>query len=137
MSTSSKDVLNTCSAAVQNYSEQIINVLYTSSDINNIRLVGGPTASSGRLEVLVKGVWGTVCDDAFRNIDAGVACRTLGFKSGIARGGSFYGRGSGPIFFDDVNCKGYERTLFHCKIDYNTSDCRHHEDAGVACNNLT
>ena len=35
--------------------------------------------SSGRLEVYVDGVWGTVCNVAFDNLDANIACRELGF----------------------------------------------------------
>jgi len=31
------------------------------------------------LEVLRSGVWGTVCDDSFSNVDAQVACYMLGF----------------------------------------------------------
>jgi hypothetical protein len=130
MSTSGKDVLNTCSAAVQN-SEQIINLIQTSVDFNNIRLVGG-SASSGRLEVFIKGTWGTVCDDYFEANEANVACKTLGFKRGIHRHKAYYGEGSGPILFDDVQCKGYERTLFHCKVNY-FHDCEHSEDVGVDC----
>ena len=45
---------------------------------DSLRLVGGPNAGEGRLEVSHNLDWGTVCDDIFENIDAGVACRSLG-----------------------------------------------------------
>jgi len=35
-------------------------------------------ASEGRLEVKVAGIWGTVCDYEFDDVDAGVACYMLG-----------------------------------------------------------
>jgi len=44
-----------------------------------VRLVGGPSSREGRLELNYGGVWGTVCDDYFSDIDATVVCRTLGF----------------------------------------------------------
>ena len=37
------------------------------------------TVSSGRLEVYLDGVWGTVCNVAFDILDANIACRELGF----------------------------------------------------------
>jgi len=43
-----------------------------------IRLAGSNQAREGRLEVNYNGVWGTVCDDFFDNIDASVACLQLG-----------------------------------------------------------
>lgn len=42
------------------------------------RLVNG-TQWTGRLEILYNGIWNTVCDDNFGDVDAQVACRMLGF----------------------------------------------------------
>jgi len=43
-----------------------------------VRLVGSGRQFEGRLEVYYNGVWGTVCDDYFGNVDATVACKSLG-----------------------------------------------------------
>ena len=55
----------------------------TPCDTGQVRLVGGVTNSSGRVEVCASGVWGSVCD-YHRNWgpdNAGVVCRQLGFPS--------------------------------------------------------
>ena len=55
----------------------------------------------------------------------------------IARSGSFYGQGTGPVYLDDVNCQGVEDDLISCNrrnLGLVSSNCRGHtEDASVVC----
>ena len=102
----------------------------------NIRLVGGNSYNEGRVEVNYNGEWGTVCDDGWDDIDAGVACRQLGFgSSGTAVGSAGFGQGSGSILLDSVSCIGNESTLTSCNhLGINiTRSCTHAKDAGVRC----
>ena len=45
-----------------------------------MRLAGSGSPHEGRLEVYNNGEWGTVCDDLFDDVDATVACNSLGFR---------------------------------------------------------
>ena len=88
------------------------------------------------MEVNYNDEWGTVCDDGWSSIDAGVVCRQLGFgSSGIAYNSAYFGQGSGPILLDDVACTGSEYSLTSCShlgVGI-TRSCSHFEDAGVRC----
>ena len=101
-----------------------------------MRLVGGGSPGEGRVEVYYNDQWGTVCDDYWHNIDAGVVCRGLGFgSSGRATYSATFGQGTGPIWLDRIACRGNEHNLANCThpgygVIYS---CSHSEDAGVVC----
>lgn len=43
-----------------------------------IRIANGKSKSSGRVEVVIDGIWSTVCDDSWDDNCATVVCRQLG-----------------------------------------------------------
>ena len=87
------------------------------------------------MEVNHNGQWGTVCDDNWEKTDADVVCRELGFPGAVAAHGSaYFGRGSGPIWLDDVGCSGNEHTLDSCPSNHwGNNTCDHSQDASVVC----
>ncbi|XP_041853424.1 galectin-3-binding protein A-like [Melanotaenia boesemani] len=101
----------------------------------NIRLVGSKSVSEGRVEVYHDGKWGTVCDDEWDINEAQVVCRQLNFpgaKSVVF--GKDYGQAPGPIWLDDIACKGTETQLVLCEFKgWGVTDCSHKEDVGVIC----
>lgn len=101
-----------------------------------IRLVNGPDAYQGRVEVYAFGQWGTICDDAFTNQNAGVLCQMLGYSSTGAsfRGAASYGAGTGKIWLDNVNCTGSETSITQCRSNgWGAHNCGHNEDVGIVC----
>lgn len=105
-----------------------------------VRLVspGNQYSSAGRLEVHHDGAWGTVCDDNFDDWDAKVVCREHRFEGlGTAVTARSFGWGTGPIWLDELWCRGTERNLKECKfgaIGWGKNDCPHTEDVAVICN---
>ena len=100
-----------------------------------IRLVGGSGPHEGRVEVYHNGTWGTVCDDYWDLQDATVVCRQLGYDTAEgALGRAAFGRGSGRIWYANVNCNGREANLTQCAHNgLGMNNCYHSEDAGVIC----
>ena len=106
-----------------------------------IKLVGGPDERTGRILVRHRGVWGTVCDDHFRDEEAKVVCRMLRLPSNNAK---IYKKvtdyaDEGPVWIHlskDDNCDGDESNLNQCKQsnlwehDYK---CSHAEVVAVIC----
>ena len=102
----------------------------------SVRLVGGSGSHEGRVEILLHGEWGTVCDDHWDLTDANVVCKQLGYSNGAsaAHGSAQFGQGSGIIWFDDVECTGSEAHLYDCLNDgVGIHNCDHSKDAGVTC----
>ena len=103
-----------------------------------VRLVNGRgRRNQGRVEVYYRGRWGTVCDDGFDIREGNVICRYLGYRYGALRvyGRARFGRGTGPIWFDDMRCTGRETNPFSCpkRLPIGSHNCGHQEDAGVVC----
>lgn len=100
-----------------------------------LRLVGGPSRCRGRLEVMHSGSWGSVCDDDWDVVDANVVCRQLGcgLALPVPRPLAF-GQGRGPIFLDNVECRGQEASLSECgSRGWGVHNCFHYEDVAVLC----
>ena len=51
---------------------------------------------------------------------------------------AYFGRGTGPIFIQQLTCSGSESSLLQCywtAYQYNYG-CSHYEDAGVRCEGM-
>ncbi|XP_042579164.1 LOW QUALITY PROTEIN: scavenger receptor cysteine-rich domain-containing group B protein [Cyprinus carpio] len=100
-----------------------------------IRLIGGLNRCEGRVEIFLRGEWGTVCDDAWDLADGKVVCRQMG--CGLPRAVqvmAYFGPGSGTIQMDNLKCTGTETALTRCShIAWNVHNCDHSEDASVTC----
>ena len=61
-------------------------------------------------------------------------CRQLGLQYSRYKTGAYFGRGSGPIWLDEMRCTGGEARLSDCSHrGWGREDCGHDEDAGVIC----
>ncbi|KAJ8032717.1 Neurotrypsin [Holothuria leucospilota] len=107
----------------------------TGNSIQDVRLAGGPSSSSGRIEVLFNREWRTVCDDGWNLTKSNVVCRQLGYQAAVVtyRSG-FFGEGSAFIRLDELECIGNESALLECKQENISGlDCNLRQDAGVLC----
>ncbi|XP_052788301.1 deleted in malignant brain tumors 1 protein-like isoform X2 [Mya arenaria] len=108
-----------------------------SAAANDIRLVGGSSQYSGRVEILYNGTWGTLCDNGFSDRNAVVACRMLNFTIGFAqaiKNLANYPTAPAQIWLDDVVCTGCEHNIADCNHrHWGSNNCNHDDDVGVIC----
>ena len=88
---------------------------------------------------MYQGIWGTICDDRWDDIDATVVCKQLGFKSGMRRRMQLpFKSNPNPVWLSQVKCFGSEKKLSHCIHSGvgNIGNCSHEQDAGVKCSGI-
>ncbi|XP_067835396.1 deleted in malignant brain tumors 1 protein-like [Heptranchias perlo] len=99
-----------------------------------LRLVGGRTNCSGRVEIMFNNTWGTVCDDSWDRREARVVCRQLDCGSALADSGEpVFGKGEGPVWLNRVQCKGSELFLWDCRSSTWAQRVCAHKVASVMC----
>ncbi|NWR35038.1 C163A protein, partial [Tachuris rubrigastra] len=101
-----------------------------------LRLVAGGGPCAGRVEVKLRGHWGSVGDDSWDMEDAEVVCQQLGCGSaaGAYSAHELFGTGAGPISLALVDCNGDEATLWDCEIrGWGPYNGTHDFDTAVVC----
>ncbi|XP_069054613.1 antigen WC1.1-like [Lepisosteus oculatus] len=100
-----------------------------------VRLAGGRSLCSGRVEVLRWPSWGTICEADFDMKDAEVVCRQLdcGFPAELLRGAHF-GEGQGLIRTEEIQCQENETRIHDCPTSTREyQSCSHRNDISLAC----
>uniref|UniRef100_A0A8C3FU28 SRCR domain-containing protein n=1 Tax=Chrysemys picta bellii TaxID=8478 RepID=A0A8C3FU28_CHRPI len=102
---------------------------------SHFRLVNGSTECSGRVEIQVRGAWGTLCDSRWDLPDANVLCHQLDCGFAVsAPGEAYFGKGTDSVWTDTYHCKGTEPHLSQCPVTaLGASQCSHDNDASVVC----
>lgn len=112
----------------------VLIVFFCISGPTDLRLVGGYSRCSGRVEVLHNQQWGTVCNNMWDLMDAEVVCRQVGCGTPLAaRFGEPVEKEPGPVWLDEVKCTGTEAALSGCSAKRWGVDYCHYEHAGVLC----
>ncbi|NWU54403.1 C163A protein, partial [Dromas ardeola] len=120
----------------QHFCDHKRDVGVTCADAVELRLVAGGGPCAGRVEVKLRGRWGSVGDDHWDMEDAEVVCQQLGCGSaaGAYAASSHFSMGDGPISLAVVDCHGHEATLWDCKIHgWGPYTGIHNFDTAVAC----
>ena len=97
--------------------------------------LNGTSTLEGRVEICINNAWGTVCSNRFSSSDAQVICRSLGypFSDSYSIPLSETSQGNGPIFLDELECAGNERSVLDCHYVIGVHSCSHDQDIAVRC----
>ena len=85
---------------------------------------------------MYQGIWGTICDNGWDDIDATVVCRELGYSHGNTTRQTQFISGTSHIWLTQVGCSGSEIKLSHCTHNGAglVGNCSTAQVAGVQCN---
>ena len=122
-----------------------------------VRLVGGASNVSGRVEICHNRAWATVCNRLWRVEDATVVCRQLGLQMHegehtlclimvlifqsmhsdfeVRPSSNYANVGSGPIFGFRLGCSGLESSIGECDFPSGSfsQSCDHFDDVMLQC----
>ncbi|XP_031785209.1 protein bark beetle isoform X2 [Nasonia vitripennis] len=105
-----------------------------------VRLVDGPSPLEGRLQILHKGEWRSVCSNSrnWTRADLETACRELGYQGG--RWWSWMDRqwpARPRLLYEQPQCRGTEASLQNCgrwsQRALGAGVCDYHPDLGISC----
>ena len=115
-----------------------VGIICSEEDVTaELRLVNGADQYEGRVEIKIRGEWGTICDDNWDFDNANVVCKQLRYNGAITYlPRAQFGEGRDRIWLDNVNCDGSETNLLDCTYSLGTHDCVHNEDVGVRCQSM-
>ncbi|KAI4794021.1 hypothetical protein KUCAC02_032334 [Chaenocephalus aceratus] len=117
-------------------------VSYSSNDIlsltcsDSVRLLGGTSPCSGRLEVnsnQSNPSWSSVCEADFDQQDAQVVCRQLGCGAPSVLQGALYGDWEAPMWTKEFQCGGHESALLDCSSASERNTCSPGTAVGLTC----
>ncbi|CAC5370694.1 DMBT1 [Mytilus coruscus] len=101
-----------------------------------MRLSGGNVVGEGRLELMNRGEWISVCSNNFTEKEAAVACKSLGysFKSPEVFSTEIFRVGTSQHTVEKISCSGYEEYLSDCDFQFAQSfNCTHEDAVGISC----
>ena len=124
-----------------------VNLFISTEPGDEIRLVNGEQTggSSGRVEVLVKGEWGTICQDGLADPyypdgiwvkgrrAARVICRSLGYSDGKYIPTPEHNHGWARSKMVNLDCYGGEPSVFDCSSRLLPNICIFDEPFSVSC----
>lgn len=106
-----------------------------------VRLLGGRTPHEGRLQVMLDGKWGTVCNYNWNIVNAALVCHQLGLTlnpddwylepNEIPSAGM-----TEDILLSNVECNEFDKDITKCKaetIESFENSCTHDNDVGIRC----
>lgn len=95
-----------------------------------------PLSYNRRVWVKRYGVWGTVCDDTWLNVESRLLCKHVGYSSGAYVTRTLKHDPNTPMWAWSVHCNMFTSSLGNCDVNLTnvvTGSCRTDHDAMVNC----